>query len=575
MLRPVLAFSLLSAVFSVAGLAKPVISTDMIVSAASYLPSGFPNSGIAQGSIFTVFGSDLGPSTIQEATSFPLQTTLAGTSIKITVGGTSTNAIMLFTLAGQVAALLPSSTPVGTGTLVLTFNGSASDAAPITVVKNSFAAFTLNEGGTGTAVTTLTLQGKTTVPTILVSAKPNDVLVLWGTGLGPITSDETQPAPGGNMTNLTVKMWVGGQPASIQYQGRSPGSAGLDQINFVVPAGVSGCFVPVAVQVDGVISTFPSIAVSADGGVCSDPAGLTSAMLTDAANGQNINLGTVVVTHFTVNFPTLGPLTNVSISEDAGSAFFYKYTPTQLIGSHGVTSLNSFGSCAVYTCRGGTCVPDENALNLTGLDAGSAINLKNPNGTMQLPKVSTGNYSASLGGGGVPGLSTTPPPYLLSPATPPQTYALTVSGPGGSAVGPFNFNINIVPTPITFQAQQNGVALSGTINLTEDLDITWTGGDSSGYAVIVGTSTTNAPLVTGSYACVQKNSVGKFTVPSWVLSAMPASGELTQSGITISNGFLLMGSYPTFTSFAPTGLDFGFNDALVLTGTNDAYLPPQ
>src|ERR1700683_1986721 len=103
MVRRLLVFSLVSTVFGVTAVAKPVITTDMVVSAASYLPSGFPNSGIAQGSIFTVFGSDLGPAAIQVATSFPLQKTLGGTSIKVTVNGTSVDAIMIFTLAGQVA----------------------------------------------------------------------------------------------------------------------------------------------------------------------------------------------------------------------------------------------------------------------------------------------------------------------------------------------------------------------------------------------------------------------------------------------------------------------------------------
>ena len=52
---------------------------------------------------------------------------------------------------------------------------------------------------------------------------------------------------------------------------------------------------------------------------------------------------------------------------------------------------------------------------------------------------------------------------------------------------------------------------------------------------------------------------------------MPVSGTLTQAGINVSNGFLLMGSYPDFTQFTATGLDFGFATSLVVSGTNDAY----
>jgi hypothetical protein len=298
--------------------------------------------------------------------------------------------------------------------------------------------------------------------------------------------------------------------------------------------------------------------------MCSDPAGLTASMLQKAASGQNINVGTVLLSRFTSNFVNLPLIGNIAISEDAGSAAFYTYTPSQLIASHGVTALASFGSCSVWACRGGLCVPDSLALTLNGLDAGSAISVSGPNGAKQLTKKSTGVYSASLGGGGIPGLPGVPPNYLD-----PGSY--TVSGPGGSAVGSFNVDLSIPASPIQFQAQQNGVALSGTISESADLDITWTGGDPNGYAVIVGTSTTNAPLVTGSFSCVQKNSIGKFTVPSWVLSALPLTGTLTEGGISVSNGFLLMGSYPTFTPFEATGLDFGFADSLVFSGTNDGY----
>src|SRR5260221_8272765 len=112
---------LLFILFASLSFAKPTIATDGIVSAASYLPSGFPNSGIAQGSIFIVFGSGMGPSAIvYNNPPFPLQKQLSGTSIKATVGGTTVDAPMIYTLAGQVAAILPSITPTGDGTLTLT-----------------------------------------------------------------------------------------------------------------------------------------------------------------------------------------------------------------------------------------------------------------------------------------------------------------------------------------------------------------------------------------------------------------------------------------------------------------------
>ena len=75
--------------------AQPVIDADGVTNNASYLSSGLPNSGIAQGSIFAIFGGGLGPTSLQQATRFPLPTDLGGTSVKVTVGTTTVNAIIL------------------------------------------------------------------------------------------------------------------------------------------------------------------------------------------------------------------------------------------------------------------------------------------------------------------------------------------------------------------------------------------------------------------------------------------------------------------------------------------------
>lgn len=51
--------------------AQPVISAGGVLSAASYASPGWPDSDIAQGSLFAVFGQRLGPATLQTARSFP------------------------------------------------------------------------------------------------------------------------------------------------------------------------------------------------------------------------------------------------------------------------------------------------------------------------------------------------------------------------------------------------------------------------------------------------------------------------------------------------------------------------
>ena len=97
----------LGAFLLAAGLAHaqpaPVI-TGGPVNAASYVLAGLPNAGIAQGSMFILFGTNMGPGQQANAFTFPLPTTLAGTSIRVAVGSTTVDAIMLYSLFQQVAA---------------------------------------------------------------------------------------------------------------------------------------------------------------------------------------------------------------------------------------------------------------------------------------------------------------------------------------------------------------------------------------------------------------------------------------------------------------------------------------
>ena len=102
-----------------------------VENAASNIPPGLPNAGIAQGAIFSVYGSGLGPANLATAPAAFQSTTLSGTSVAVTVGSTTVNALMYYTSDGQVAALLPSSTPTGAGSVTVTYNGQTSPKRPL------------------------------------------------------------------------------------------------------------------------------------------------------------------------------------------------------------------------------------------------------------------------------------------------------------------------------------------------------------------------------------------------------------------------------------------------------------
>ncbi|HSB13464.1 MAG TPA: hypothetical protein VLE22_03335, partial [Bryobacteraceae bacterium] len=115
---------------SAAALAQPVV--DAVLHSASYALPGMPNYGIPQGGIFTVFGRNLGPGGLKQVTAFPLLPNWEGITIKVTVDGTTVDAVPISYAAvnaassTQVSAILPSNTPNGDGTLVLSFNNQPS-----------------------------------------------------------------------------------------------------------------------------------------------------------------------------------------------------------------------------------------------------------------------------------------------------------------------------------------------------------------------------------------------------------------------------------------------------------------
>ena len=96
----VLTYGLIAYCLCEAAFAQPSIGVGGVVNAASFSQQGLPNSAIAQGSLFSVFGANMGSSAGASAASFPLTTHLDDgtgktTSVAVTVGGTTVNALMI------------------------------------------------------------------------------------------------------------------------------------------------------------------------------------------------------------------------------------------------------------------------------------------------------------------------------------------------------------------------------------------------------------------------------------------------------------------------------------------------
>ena len=288
--------------------------------------------------------------------------------------------------------MLPSNVPVGTGTLTVSFGG-LTGSVPIQVVASNFGISTVNQTGGGPAVVTF---ADYKVVTTTNSAKPGDTLLLWGTGLGPITGGDAG-IPAQVPLSAPVKVYVGGAVATVTYSGRS-GAPGLDQINFVVPAGVSGCYVSLVVQTGNTVSNSTTFAVSPNGGVCSDANGIPLSSLSGAlANKGALSIGSVVLTQTSVALSFGGQSVNTTTT--TGLASFTRLTAAQLGSSASVFGVVSPGSCGVYNFTG-TTPPNIGPVQALGLDAGSAITVAPPTGIpVSMTQATTGiagNYGATL-----------------------------------------------------------------------------------------------------------------------------------------------------------------------------------
>jgi uncharacterized protein (TIGR03437 family) len=78
---------------------------------------------------------------------------------------------------------------------------------------------------------------------------------MWGNGLGlvnPLPATGDIPAPGTvPFTDKTVRVFVGGVEAQVLGAVLQPTSVGLNQINIVIPAGVTpGDGVPIIIEVE-------------------------------------------------------------------------------------------------------------------------------------------------------------------------------------------------------------------------------------------------------------------------------------------------------------------------------------
>jgi len=526
--------------------AQPVING--VLNAASYAVPGLPHSDIAQGSMFVVFGQQLGPAALQQANA-PFGAQLAGTSIRITGEGVTADAVLIYTSAAQVAAILPSRIPPGDATMTVTYLNRTSVPKSIRVARSSFGIFTRNQAGSGPGIVQ-NYNSPTDQPVnaLTAPARPGQVMILWGTGLGPVDFDDAQLPRVGDL-DVEAEVMVGNKSARVLYKGRSPQFPGIDQINFEVPADAPvGCHVPLVVRAGGVVSNFASIAIASAEAVCSDAIGYSAADLDKLRSAGQFRLGELTLIKTTV--------IDLKASLDQAHLVFARQVPATAVKalSVGKESHLPYGTCTVtsgFVPAGDTNLPGDPTV-VQRLRGGASINLQGPRGAKQIERRSSENdrdfYNAGIGGL-IPGFSGDWGPEYLVPGL------YTVDLPAGSDVGAFSATLTL-PAPIQWTNRDS----FSVVRRSQDLTVTWTGGDSAKeYVVIGGRSVVATNRIGAGIRCVERASAGRFTIPAWLLSTLPATSGLFP-GTSLPTGAVTFDTHTIVepARFQAQGIDVGY-----------------
>ena len=236
-----------------ANTALPVVNG--IISAASAASI----TTLSPGGLISIYGTNMSKTTtdLRGLSSQSLPVSLNG--VRVTIGGK--DAPLLFVSPKQINAQVPADVPAGPQNVTVTMSNGTSANFVVTVAPAAPAIFFDTVGGVVVRNSDFGLV-RPEKP-----ARAGDILVIYATGLG-VTTPAIPPGtlasgPPFAMT-APVTITVGGQNATVIYSLAAPGFAGLYQIAFRMPSGVSGGNAPLVIRVNNVASNTVNIAVAPD-----------------------------------------------------------------------------------------------------------------------------------------------------------------------------------------------------------------------------------------------------------------------------------------------------------------------
>jgi uncharacterized protein (TIGR03437 family) len=270
-----------------------------VVNAASYLPTSIwtgtgGSNPVASGTttvspreIISIFGQNLGPTTLSTATPFgsPLAfpNVLNGIQVAFFIGSsTLVYAPIIMVSSNQINAVVPVAVAAVINTTnptvsVQVLNTNTTPAAAtqpfnVMVIQEDPGAFTFGGLGQGQAAV---LNYEMATGTYSINAAKNaaargSTILIYVTGMGDLAvpvADGVVATAAATLADNTVRVDIAGQPAVVSYAGAAPGAvAGLVQVNAIVPPTVStGSAVSLTVSVGaatGSRRSQPSVTIS-------------------------------------------------------------------------------------------------------------------------------------------------------------------------------------------------------------------------------------------------------------------------------------------------------------------------
>jgi len=209
-----------------------------------------PGSAVAAGSLITIYGQSLAPTT-EVGRVNPLAQAIAG----VTVTVNDRILPLIYVSPEQINAQVPSDLPAGDYILQVHSQGQPDVSATFSVVRDAPGLFTQTLDSQTYA---MAFHADGSVVTPDNPAKAGETVSLFGTGFGPyngvVVDGFFPPVPPPTLMD-SVSISAGDQSPTAAFVGAAPGYSGVTLMKFKIPDGMPGeTTVPVSVTVNGASS---------------------------------------------------------------------------------------------------------------------------------------------------------------------------------------------------------------------------------------------------------------------------------------------------------------------------------